>query len=283
MTEGSGGQPRRISRRAFFGAACGVCAAVGLGLGRGLTGVAAEGARVGPAGPTFTGSEAARRRAQPEAVFRVRTRERVVALTFDDGPDPHYTPQVLDVLARHGAPATFFLVGVNAEAFPALVATQTARGHAVGNHTFDHAELGGLPAAAVRAEVESGSAAIVRAGAPRPTLFRPPRGHTDREVGAVATAEHYRTIFWDLCLEHFVRADGVVRGTDALLSRLRPGSVILAHDGGHVEAPGRPYLDRSPTIGALPLLLEGIAARGFRVVDLPTMLDLERPRRSANR
>src|SRR5438309_9172324 len=179
-----------------------------------------------------------------------------VALSFDDGPDPHYTPDVLRILRSFGARATFFMVGVNALAHRDLVRACLAGGHEIGNHTFDHADLARLDRAGVQAELRAGAEAIVEAGAPPPDLFRPPRGRSDAIVHEVAAAEGYETFLWHVCVEHYVhRAGGVKKGVRALLEDVRPGTIILAHDGGHVEAAGRPTWNRRSTVQALPLLL----------------------------
>lgn len=215
-----------------------------------------------------------RRAVQPDAVFRVDTDRPYVALTFDDGPDPAYTPRVLELLAESGITATFFVVGVNAIAHRDLIRQEVEAGHTFGNHTRTHADLERLTPGQVAAEIEGGEKDIVAAGAPRPRLFRPPRGLTDEVVAVFADAERYRTVFWDVAVEHFVLHLGVEEGVQHLLDRVGPGSIILAHDGGHT--PGRPPVDRASTLEALPLLLTGLRRRGLHPVDLPTLLALDR-------
>jgi peptidoglycan/xylan/chitin deacetylase (PgdA/CDA1 family) len=241
----------------------------------------AAGAVGRPPGPTFTDTIAARRAAQPDGVFRVDVHEPIVALSFDDGPDPHYTPHVLDLLAAHDVRATFCLVGVNALRAPDLVARQRAEGHTFANHTYDHPDLQQLDAAAVRAEIERGGLALRDAGTGPLHLFRPPKGHTDAAVGAAADAAGYTTIFWDVCLERWIDPLGVVEGTRAALAHVHPGSIIVCHDGGHVAAPHHPHLDRSKTMDALPLLLTGLRGKGLRIVDVPTLLRAAVPARPA--
>ena len=104
------------------------------------------------------------------------------------------------------------------------------------------------------------------------TLFRPPKGYTDDVVGVLADANRYRTVFWDVCVEHFVDHQSVADGVDQMLKRIRPGSVILAHDGGRIVGSGRRPLSRHRTMEALPLLLRGLASRGLEMVDVPTLL-----------
>ncbi|HEY8200068.1 MAG TPA: polysaccharide deacetylase family protein, partial [Actinomycetota bacterium] len=140
-------------------------------------------------------------------------------------------------------------------------AQELAEGHMIGNHTFDHPDLGLLASYQVDAEIERGADAIREAGAPRPTLFRPPRGVTDEVVGVLADAERYRTIFWELTVEHYVDHMRIGEAVERLLDRVAAGTIILAHDGGlpnRIDSHGQ---DRSRTIEALPALLEGTGSK----------------------
>jgi len=199
------------------------------------------------------------------AVVRVQTKDRMVALTFDDGPDPRWTPKVLELLRQYHAHATFFEVGKNVEAHPDLVHAVLADGNEVGDHTWDHPDLELMSASQVDQEIEGGADAIRQVGAPAPKYFRPPKGLTDEAVGVLANANEYRTIFWDLCLERFV--DHTPDMPDAvldMLTRVKPGSIILAHDGG--------IPDRTKTLKTLPMLLQGLKARGYKMVDVSQLL-----------
>jgi peptidoglycan-N-acetylglucosamine deacetylase len=205
--------------------------------------------------------------ARKGAVFRVQTTQKVVAITFDDGPDPRWTPRVLQLLEQYRAHATFFLIGRNAVANPDLVRAELTAGNEVGDHTWDHPDLETLPAPMVDSEIERGAEALLAAGAPSPKYFRPPKGLTDVVVGVIADASRYRTIFWDLCVEAFVDHTPTVQaGVEDLLERVRPGSIILAHDGG--------IPNRTKTMEALPILLDGLKARGYKVVDVTQLLKL---------
>src|SRR3954463_9417354 len=137
----------------------------------------------------------------PDAITAVHTAADAVALTFDDGPDPRFTPHVLDVLARAGATATFFVVGRNAQEHPDLVRRIVTEGHEVANHTQDHVWLDGLDDHGVRGEITAATASLQAAGAPRPHVFRPPRGWTSSTVAHAAAALGLRTVFWTDCLE----------------------------------------------------------------------------------
>jgi peptidoglycan/xylan/chitin deacetylase (PgdA/CDA1 family) len=213
------------------------------------------------AGRTTTARD--RLRADPHAVFRVRTRRPLVALTFDDGPDPRWTPAVLDLLAGRGIRATFFLVGRRALDHRDLVQAEVGARHEIGNHTFTHAHLELISPGGVEDEVEDGARALVAAGAPPPRLFRPPRGFTTRVVARVARQAQERTVFWGLTVERFIKRAAVGPATDRLVAQVRPGTIVLAHDGGG---------NRARTLQALPRLVAGLKARGFRFVTVSELL-----------
>jgi peptidoglycan/xylan/chitin deacetylase (PgdA/CDA1 family) len=285
--QATSGTPGLLTRRGFLALAggCALCAVGGavtvdaLESAAGAKGALRERHGAPSSRVPLTLTSAERRAVQPDALFRVDIDEPVVGLSFDDGPDPMYTPAVLDILSRYEMTATFFLIGVNAVAYPDLVARQVDAGHGVGNHTYDHADLEHLDSLAVTREIDGGASSIVAAGGPRTTLFRPPKGLTDEIVDVTADRDRYRTVFWDVCLERFIDHTTVRQGTVDVLDRARPGSIILMHDGGHVRAPNRPSLDRSRSVEALPMLLEGLRHRGYRGVDVATLVDLGRRHR----
>ena len=236
------------------------------------------GAQPKPPAPTDTTSR--RRHIQPDAVFRVPTNKPIVALSFDDGPDPRYTPRVLDLLDQHRAKATFFVVGVNTLAHRDLVNDMRASGHSFGNHTYDHVELQTLTQSRVRDEIDHAASAFRTAGVPTAStempMFRPPKGYTSPNVRLATAHDKYRTIFWDACVEHFVNHMPVAQGVERMLHHVAAGSLLLAHDGGAIAGTGRPALDRSRTMEALPLLLAGLKRKGLTVVDVPTLLAEEK-------
>src|SRR3954469_13772632 len=202
--------------------------------------------------------------ARAGALYRVATNQKVVALTFDDGPDPRWTPRVLDLLAAHGDHATFFQIGTNALAHRDLVTRLLQSGNEIGNHTLAHPHLPTLSTARIRDEIRDGSNAVVEAGAPRPMMFRPPIGLTDGRVAAASAAQGLRTVFWGACVEHYVNHNDVAAGTRNLLAKVRPGMIILAHDGG--------IPDRTRTMQSLPMLLDELRRQGYRVVTVSELL-----------
>ncbi|WP_434741517.1 polysaccharide deacetylase family protein [Micromonospora sp. SH-82] len=179
-----------------------------------------------------------------------------VALTFDDGPQPPYTGQVLDVLERYGVPATFFCVGLHVGGYPDELARMREQGHEVANHTWSHPFLPELTRSELAAQIERTAEAVERTGAAAPTLFRPPYGSRTPQVMRWLAELDPQVVLWDV--EPF---DWAMPGADTIaritVEQARPGSVILLHDGGG---------DRSQTVAALPAIIEGLHERGYRFV-----------------
>ncbi len=192
------------------------------------------------------------------------TRERVAALTFDDGPNPDATPRILDALASDGVPATFFILGRHAERWPALVRRVHEEGHAIGNHGYYHRKLHFRSPDYVRDDLTCGADAIAQACGARPALFRAPHGFRSPWVNAIARSLGERVIGWSLGVWDSDRP-----GADVIAQRTvrgaRPGSILLLHDGDGYDAAG----DRRQTAEAVPVVLGGLAARGYRLVTVP--------------
>ena len=184
--------------------------------------------------------------------------EPVVSLTFDDGPHPTYTPQILDILGRHGVKATFFVLGSKAEEHPDLVRRIVAEGHAVANHTWEHEDLRKLDEGAFAAQVDRTSEVLEEISGQRQTCVRPPYGRSDRTVVERLAARGLTSVVWTADSRDFEKpgADAIVRSA---LDGLQPGAVILLHDGG-----GK----REQTIAALPRIIDGIRAAGYRTIPI---------------
>ncbi len=199
-------------------------------------------------------------------VKRARVTDKLVALTFDDGPDPRYTPLVLDFARKHQVPITFFLLGEHVRRYPALTRRIVAEGHAVGNHTWSHEVLLGLSQEEDVAEIEGGGAEIERVCGRRPTLFRPPKGKGDETLSQVAAKLGYEVVLWSVALEHH-EAKTAHAMADRATRRVAPGAIILAHDGRQYKA-----TSRDETILALPLLVDELRKKGYRFVTVPELL-----------
>ncbi|HEY0699310.1 MAG TPA: polysaccharide deacetylase family protein, partial [Micromonospora sp.] len=187
---------------------------------------------------------------------------RTIALTFDDGPDPEWTPKVLDVLRRHKAHATFFVVGARVNEHPELVRRILAEGHEIGAHTFTHADLGAASPWRRDLELTLTRNAIAGATGRQPTLFRPPYSSDpsaltarDVEVLRAAAEVGHIAVLADRDTKDWKRP-----GAEAILTAARPaqagaGEIVLMHDGGG---------DRSQTVAALDRLLPELTAKGYR-------------------
>jgi peptidoglycan/xylan/chitin deacetylase (PgdA/CDA1 family) len=177
------------------------------------------------------------------------------ALTFDDGP-AECTSALLEVLARHDARATFFVIGQRAARRRELVRRIAREGHEVGNHSWSHPDLRALAPAALRVELERTSDAIERATGERPSLFRPPYGFTNRAVRDAASALGMRSVLWDVSTDDWLRPGaGQIA---AVLRAASPGAVVLMHDGRAGAGRG----ERSQTVAAVARLLAERKPRG---------------------
>lgn len=194
----------------------------------------------------------------------VTSGERLVALTFDDGPNPDATPRILDALAATGTVATFFLLGRHVERWPALAERVAAEGHVVGNHGWFHRKLHTQSPASVRRDLELGTAAIIGATGVRPAVFRAPHGFRAPWVSRIARSLGQRTIGWSLGVW-----DSALPGVDAIVERTvsgtRPGSILLLHDGDGYDASG----DRTQTAAAVPRIIDALKARDYRFAGVP--------------
>jgi peptidoglycan/xylan/chitin deacetylase (PgdA/CDA1 family) len=175
-----------------------------------------------------------------------------VRLTFDDGPNPAATPEILDTLSAYGVEATFFVVGEEAAAHPALVRRENREGHTVGNHSWDHPDLTTLTQAQVESELQRTDDAIEEAAGIVPTRWRPPYGATNATV-ETAALDVGLTSEWLWTVDPRDWADPPATTVrDRVLQEVQPGGVILLHDGTGAN-----------TAEALPMILDGLADMGY--------------------
>lgn len=201
----------------------------------------------------------------------LRMPPRTIALTFDDGPDPRWTPRVLDVLRRHGAHATFFVVGARAAGHPGLVRRAVREGNEVGSHTYTHIDLATSPAWRIRFELDLTQRALAGAAGVHTWVLRMPYssvpgGLTAPEYAAARTAagQGYLVALADRDTEDW-RRPGVERIVRAATPRNGAGAVVMMHDAGG---------DRGQTVQALDMLLTRLSARGYRFTTLGQALRL---------
>ncbi len=206
-------------------------------------------------------------------ITHVSTQKPVVALTFDDGPHPEFTPRLLEILQKHQAHATFFMVGGAAQRHPDIVRRVAEAGHAIGNHSWDHSSLPLLTGKERRAQIRACEKALAPYGQ---RLLRPPYGHQSVASRLDALWLGYQVITWNVTASDWQdRSANWI--TDRLVNEVRPGDIVLFHDALYTYVEKR-YTDRGPTLQAVDLLLERLGER-FRFVTVPELLRSGRPQR----
>ena len=206
-----------------------------------------------------------------EGILRRGPDEKVVALTFDDGPSPEYTPLILDALKGYGVRATFFLVGKNVEKYPDIARRIAEEGHEIGNHTYSHRDLVPSSKRRLLKEIKKTQVAIANATGMWPTLFRPPRGIYSEAVRRVIVQNGFRMILWSVSGMDWsgIPASVIAR---RVVKHAGPGAIILLHDSGAlIRSEGH---SRMNTARAVPEIIERLRREGYRFVTISEMLSL---------
>ncbi|MEU3660563.1 polysaccharide deacetylase family protein [Streptomyces sp. NPDC032940] len=190
-----------------------------------------------------------------EPILRMSGRGRTMMLTFDDGPDPHYTPEILDTLAEYDVHATFFVCGEMAGYYKDLLSRMADEGHVVGNHTWSHPLLTKLSRSRVRAEMESTCEIVEKTYGEPPRWFRAPYGAWNRAVFQLGAELGMEPLAWTVD-----SLDWTTPGTATIVDRVEdgaaPGVVVLSHDAGG---------DRSQTVRALRTYLPQLLDSGYHL------------------
>jgi peptidoglycan-N-acetylglucosamine deacetylase len=201
---------------------------------------------------------------------RIATQDKVVALTFDDGPNPPFTERLLSTLADNGVQATFFLVGKQIERFPNTVRQIVAAGHEVGNHSYTHRRLIFRHPTLIRKEITRTDLALRSAGVTSEIPFRAPYCRKLFVLPYVLASMNKSHITFDV-MPSPADYDGAPPAVvcEYVLSHARPGSIIVLHDGSF-----RPPSDRSNVVEATGLIIDGMTAKGYRFVPVRQLLTL---------
>jgi peptidoglycan/xylan/chitin deacetylase (PgdA/CDA1 family) len=192
-----------------------------------------------------------------------------VALTYDDGPNPPYTDEIVDYLHKEKVPATFFLVGMAVAKYPASVKREVDDGNAVGNHSWDHAHLVLETRRHIQRQIEMTDQAIFDASGEHTKLFRPPFGARDYAVIQVAHDLGYQVIMWSVPLARDWERPAPQVIADRVTRRVTNGSIIVLHDGN--KGIGG---DREPTVEATKLIVQELRAQGYQFVTVPELMRL---------
>ncbi len=196
-------------------------------------------------------------------LWEIKTEEKVIALTFDDGPHQTYTPQILDLLAKYDAKATFFVIGERAEKFPDLIRKLNDEGHEIANHTYTHPHS--ITAEELENELKKTNEVIHDITGTYPLLYRPVGGSYNDNIINTAVENGYKVIMWSWHQDtKDWKRPGVNNIVTTVLSGATPGNIVLFHDAGG---------DRSQTVTALENILPALEQKGYKFVTVSELLD----------
>ncbi|WP_373232445.1 polysaccharide deacetylase family protein [Cohnella sp.] len=200
-------------------------------------------------------------------VLRGSLQKNLIALTFDDGPDRRFTPQVLDVLKKYKVKATFFLMGSRVAGHPDITKRIHQEGHSIGNHTYWHPKLWQESIDRMRWEVTQTDAAIKNVVGYSPKLFRAPYGGLNDQLLAELGKMNFSVIGWSVDSMDWTQIDSAAVKKN-VLSNLHPGAIVLMHSGGHWTQ------DLSGMVQALDELIPRLKKEGAEFVTIPQMFNL---------
>lgn len=192
-----------------------------------------------------------------KSICRIRTKEKIVFLSFDDGPSDQFTPVILDTLKRNNLQAVFFCIGLQSELCPELVRRISDEGHRIGNHTYSHDWHNALkPSGIIAAEINRTNDILFKLTGNKTNLFRPPFGITNPSIAKALKSLGMHSVGWDIRSFDTMSKDSQ-KLIHRICSRLRPGSIILLHD------------NREITSRILDELIKTIQKKGYKIVPLP--------------
>ena len=199
-----------------------------------------------------------------QVIFRYKENDNMeIALTFDDGPHPYYTNEILGILDEYGIKATFFFVGQNVEYYPEVAEKVLEGGHEIGNHTYTHHRVRSIEHETLIDEIGKCEDAIFTLGEYHPCLFRPPEGAFDSDVEKTALELDYSVILWSIDTRDWDHTppDNILKN---VLGNIKSGDIILMHDYiGHA----------SPTPDALRMVIPALIERGYKFVTVSELID----------
>ena len=196
----------------------------------------------------------------PKFIYKIKTNEKFVALTFDDGPHPLFTNRLLDIFKEKGIKATFFVAGNKIEKHKKIISRMIAEGHELGNHSYYHKNLIFKKKSMIREEIQKTDRLLRELGVKGDIHFRPPFGRLLFAACSVIASLNKKVIMWNVPTRDFKESDPNVI-LKRIYKRIKPGAIIVLHDSG-IERPGK-KIDRQATIDVVKMLIDGLPKRGY--------------------
>lgn len=200
-------------------------------------------------------------------IKRGNENQKLIALTFDDGPDKDYTPQVLDILKKHDIKATFFVVGEKVEWNPEIVKRQYDEGHEIGNHTFTHINVCHRGYDDIYNEINKTQDAIKKVIGIEPKIFRPPYRAINKEMCNIVKEKNMNVILWSELDPRDWSNPGVYYISNTILTKVKNGNIILLHDYNNKRA------STSQTIEALNVIIPNLKEKGYKFVTVSELIE----------
>ncbi|NEW09839.1 polysaccharide deacetylase family protein [Paenibacillus sp. SYP-B3998] len=201
---------------------------------------------------------------QTKVVWNVDTDHKLVALTFDDGPNPDYTPQILDVLKQYEAKATFFVLGKRVQMYPQIAIREVNEGHEIANHTYDHHFLKHVSPSKLKEEIEQTQDIIFDITEQTPHVFRPPGGFYDQSLIELAKQDRFTVVMWSWYQDtKDWKKPGVDKIVNSVLSNIHNGDIILFHDLAG---------DCTQTVEALKIVLPELKKQGYQFLTVTDLI-----------
>ncbi len=199
-----------------------------------------------------------------EPIHRIDTPKKLVALTFDDGPDPKYTPLILEMLHKNRVPATFFVLGSQVDKYPKIMQWIKKAGHEIGNHGYHHYDLHKLTEQEIYDEIKKAEQSILRTTGQLAQYYRPPGGVMTHDVLTAVQSSGYDIIHWSVDPRDWSlqRTASVI--ANSVKQNISSGDIVLFHDGG---------LNQKQTLSALQELITDLRSKGYTFVTISQLLD----------
>ncbi|WP_134684364.1 polysaccharide deacetylase family protein [Brevibacillus migulae] len=199
-----------------------------------------------------------------EPIHRIDSQRKVVALTFDDGPDPKYTPLILETLHKNGVPATFFVLGAQVDRYPKVMQWIKKAGHEIGNHGYHHVDLNKLTEQEIYDEIKRAERSIYRTTGILSQYYRPPGGVMTHDVVNAVQSSGYDLIHWSVDPRDWSLERTASTIANSVKKNVTAGDIVLFHDGG---------LNQRQTLAALQDLITDLRARGYTFVTVSQLMD----------